>query len=198
MAFRRSNVYSLFLVAVVAALSWVHVQAPIKYVKVVSRSMSDTLLPGDRLIFWLRDRHKRLCVRRGDILLIQDPEDRSGLITKRLIALPGELVRVVRGLVFINGTLLHEPYLAAAHRRQGYSMNTLRVPRGRVFVLGDNRSNSMDSVTWGPVPFGMVEGRALACYWPCQRLGIYFLHEPSNPRKALSAPDRDQPVSARP
>ncbi len=190
-AFRKSNLYTFFLLILVACLSWVHTRAPIKYVEVISSSMADTLLPGDRLIFWLRNEQKRLSVKRGDILLIQDPEDRTQLITKRLIGLPGERIRIDRGFVYVNGSVLREPYLNGKHRH-GHSLNTIRVPRGRVFVLGDNRSNSRDSATWGPVPFAWVEGRAVACYWPYQRMGVYFLQKPSNPRRALSDTDRDE------
>ncbi|MEZ0395956.1 MAG: signal peptidase I [Anaerolineales bacterium] len=81
---------------------------------------------------------------------------------KRVIGLPGETVRIENGQVFINGALLEEPYIAAPPQYSGI----WQVPEGHLFVLGDNRNNSSDSHSWGPLPVENVVGKAVLIYWP--------------------------------
>jgi signal peptidase I len=81
---------------------------------------------------------------------------------KRVIGLPGDKVRIEKGMVRINGTLITETYIAA---RPDYS-GEWTVPPGNLFVLGDNRNNSADSHAWGFLPEQNILGKALAVYWP--------------------------------
>ncbi len=81
---------------------------------------------------------------------------------KRIIGLPGETVRIEGGQVFINDVRLAEPYIAAPPQYSG----VWYVPEGHLFVLGDNRNNSSDSHSWGPLPVENVVGKAILVYWP--------------------------------
>ncbi len=81
---------------------------------------------------------------------------------KRIIGLPGETVRIENGQVFINDVPLQEPYIAAPPQYSG----VWQVPEGYLFVLGDNRNNSSDSHSWGPLPVENVIGKAVLVYWP--------------------------------
>lgn len=81
---------------------------------------------------------------------------------KRVIGLPGDVVEVRDGKVYVNGNPLQETYIAEAPNYTG----TWQVPQGTLFVLGDNRNNSSDSHKWGPVPIGNVLGKAVLVYWP--------------------------------
>jgi signal peptidase I len=102
--------------------------------------------------------------RRGDIAVLQSPEDPGTDLIKRIIGLPGETVAIHDGLVFINGTPLSEPYLNAPPNYQGeWSLSAVEY-----FVLGDNRTNSRDSHNFGPLPREALIGRAAAIYWPPQ------------------------------
>ncbi len=81
---------------------------------------------------------------------------------KRVIGLPGDVIEVKDGKVYINGSPLEEDYIAEAPNYTG----SWEVPAGTVFVLGDNRNNSSDSHKWGPVPLENVLGKAILVYWP--------------------------------
>ncbi|GAB4569692.1 MAG: signal peptidase I [Anaerolineae bacterium] len=101
---------------------------------------------------------------RGDIVVLHSPEDPQLDLIKRVIGLPGETVAVRDGQVFINGIPLNEPYLNAPPRYQG----EWTLGSDQYFVLGDNRNNSRDSHSFGPVPRTALVGKAAAVYWPLQ------------------------------
>ena len=111
--------------------------------------------------------------RRGEIIIFHFPRDPSRDFVKRVIGLPGDTVEIRRGEVYVNDKKLAEPYLMDRQRR---SMDSVEVPAGSYFVLGDNRRFSNDSRDWGPVPAGQVVGRAWLSYWPLDQwhtLGIF-------------------------
>lgn len=96
--------------------------------------------------------------------LIQPDEDRD--LIKRVIGLPGERVELVDGVVHIDGVPLSEPYA----RQETRDFAAVTVPDGHLFVLGDNRTNSLDSrFSLGMVPLDNVIGRAFVVLWPPAR-----------------------------
>lgn len=99
---------------------------------------------------------------RGDIVVFSFPLDPNQDLIKRVIGLPGETIIVQDGKVSVNGTLLEEPYIAAAPFYDG----TWVVNEGQLFVLGDNRNESKDSHEWGLLPIENVIGKAVLIYWP--------------------------------
>ncbi len=106
--------------------------------------------------------------RRDDIVVIRKdgfPE----MLIKRVIALPGEKVEVRDGKVWINDTPLEEQLLAAQMR--GRYPPTI-VPEGMVSLMGDNRNNSNDSRSFGPVSLDNIVGRAWLRYWPLSEFGL--------------------------
>lgn len=106
---------------------------------------------------------------RGDVVVLRLPDHSRELLIKRVIGLPGERVAIHDGKVFINGEPLDEPYLRQPTRGR---MDEVVVPEKHVFVLGDNRSASNDSRTFGPVPYEAIVGRAWLSYWPPDRIGL--------------------------
>lgn len=107
---------------------------------------------------------------RGDIVVIRRPDARfDHPLIKRVIGLPGEVVEIHDGLVFIDGEPLEEPYLDGP--TPGYYGPTL-VPEGHIFVLGDNRDSSNDSRAFGVVALEDVMGRAWIRYWPLEDIGL--------------------------
>jgi signal peptidase I len=124
----------------------------------------------------------RFCYRladpkRGDIVVFHTPPlaavrcSSGGTYVKRLIGLPGDLWEERNGYVFINGRRLDEPYIRPA-RRDTRTIAPIRIPRGRYFMMGDNRNSSCDSRRWGTVPRSNLIGKVIATYWPPRRLGL--------------------------
>lgn len=141
---------------------------------IISNSMEPTLTGGDRLVVDLLS-YRFHPPRAGDVVIFQPPPElvRSGHLRehasiKRVIALPGQEVRVRDGQVFVDGVPLQEPYIAAA---PGYQWGPARVPADMLFVLGDNRNVSSDSHVWGVLPRRQVTGRAWLRFWPPARVG---------------------------
>ena len=136
-----------------------------------SGSMEPSLQIGDRLLA-----HKFFNVDRGDVFVFKYPLDPEKDYVKRVIGLPGDVIRVEDKRVYVNGELLDEPYVV--HRdtlirsdvRDQYGPVT--VPPDSLFVMGDNRDSSADSRYWGFVPEENLVGEAFIVYWPLGRLGL--------------------------
>lgn len=103
----------------------------------------------------------------GDVIVFHFPGNPGEEYIKRVIGVPGDLVQVEQGQVYVNGVPILEPYIAALPNYQG----SWRVPANSLFVLGDNRNNSSDSHTWGMVPYSYVVGKAVFIYWPLNQWG---------------------------
>jgi signal peptidase I len=131
-------------------------------IRVQSISMQPTLYERDfvlvnKLAYKIGDLERR------DVVVFQPPiEAETEPYIKRVIGLPGDMVRVADGIVYINDLPLQEAYEAAPPSYQGVWV----VPDDRVFVLGDNRNNSSDSHLWGMVPVENIIGKAVVVYWP--------------------------------
>lgn len=93
---------------------------------------------------------------------------------KRVIGEPGDLIELRDGAVYVNGVLISEPYVHGLLTGPGTSQDTWVVPRDRLFVMGDNRSDSIDSRfdQIGPICVNDVIGRAFLRYWPLNKLGV--------------------------
>lgn len=109
-------------------------------------------------------------VSRGDTVVFWFPGDTSKSYIKRVIALPGDRVEIQQGRVWVNRAELAEPYVPEEYRDH-YSVEPMVVPAGEYFVLGDHRSSSNDSRTWGTVARKFIYGKAVFSYWPLERLG---------------------------
>lgn len=127
-------------------------------------SMEPSLHEGQRLIV-SKLSYRGRGPRRGDIVVFRYAANRRLRFIKRVIGLPGETVAIRDGRVMVNGRELVEDYLI--DRTLG-EFGPATVPRGRVFVLGDNRANSRDSryPEVGMIPYRDIVGKAVAVYWP--------------------------------
>jgi signal peptidase I len=110
-----------------------------------------------------------LRVLRGAAVAVGLASSSTDLI-KRVIALPGETVQGRNGHVYIDGQVLVEPYLPPGTLTSTFG--PVHVPRGDVWVMGDNRSDSEDSRVFGPVPESTIVGRAVWRVWPLDRLAF--------------------------
>lgn len=135
--------------------------------RISSSSMTPALRPGDRvavntLAYRAND------VRPGDVVAFADPEHPGEVAIKRVVAMPRDTIAIYAGTLFVNHRRQREPYLD--RRGTGYFGPTA-VPRGHVFVLGDNRPDSVDSRFSGPLPTPLILGRVTARLWPPHRAG---------------------------
>jgi len=140
-------------------------------VKVEGTSMMPALTDQERIFinkftyrFGLGD------VERGDMVVFFYPLDTSKSYIKRIIGIPGDTVEIDAGQVIVNGIPLHEDYVPEAYRdHQPYARRT--VPESSYFVLGDHRSSSNDSRSWGFVDRRFIYGKAVFVYWPLSKMG---------------------------
>jgi signal peptidase I len=119
---------------------------------------------------------------RQEIVVFKTPPEAKakcgagGTFVKRIVGLPGETVqiRMRRDLayVYIDGKALAEPYIERERRDIGPA-EQFKVPPGHYFMLGDNRSQSCDSRTWGSVPRENLIGPVFLTYWPPNRISIH-------------------------
>lgn len=154
--------------AVVLALT---IQSTVaKPYEIPTASMNPTIFPNDRVlssrvIYHLRD------IRRGDIIVFDPPAFLHSDVpfVKRVVGLPGDTVEVRAGVVLVNGAAYNVS--GAAVPRYQYGPAT--VPSDSLFVLGDNRNNSMDSHEWDFLARDSVKGEVFMIYWPLDRLRIF-------------------------
>jgi signal peptidase I len=152
-----------------------------------SGSMEPTLQIGDRILVNKLSYHLH-GVDRGDIVVFSRPptENCGGPevndLVKRVIGLPGDVISVSGGYVYIDGKRLDEAWLPSTEQGitvpgpPGNSSNLAqpyRVPANDYFVMGDNRTDSCDSRYWGPISKSLIVGKVDVRVWPISSLHIF-------------------------
>ena len=139
-----------------------------------SGSMIPTLEIGDRVLvnkFIYRFEEPE----RGDVIVFEsvepNPDGSRDDLIKRVVAVGGDEVAVRDGELSINGEPQNEPYVNGEFPDASFFGPTV-IPEGRIFAMGDNRSNSRDSRFFGPVPVENIEGEAFIVFWPLSRIGL--------------------------
>ena len=110
-------------------------------------------------------------IHRGDMVVFWFPGDPTKSYIKRVIGLPGDVVEIEDGVVYVNGKRLDEDYVPDAYRDR-QSRPPLQVPPDQYYVMGDHRSSSNDSRAWGPVQRRYIYGKAVFVYWPLEKMGL--------------------------
>lgn len=174
----------------------------VKPYKIPSGSMQPTLAIGQRILVYRQDTHPGIgdivvfhppeganlepgrCANSqqgfdADGTARAQPCDRpldgesSQTFIKRVVGLPGDVLRVVDGHVIRNGTRERDAYISACGGAAECTFaRSIRVPAGDYYMMGDNRGNSDDSRYWGPVPQRDIIGVAFFTYWPLSRIGV--------------------------
>ena len=155
--------------------------------KIPTGSMRPTLLEGDLILVnkfiygaKIPFTHFRLPtvkeIKRGDVLVFIYPEDKKKDFIKRMVGLPGDVIEIKSGTIYVNGQPLLEPVFNQRYyyNRGDFAQENqkLTVPQDSYFVLGDNSGSSKDSRYWGFVPKDNILGQAMVIYWPPQRIRI--------------------------
>jgi signal peptidase I len=110
-------------------------------------------------------------IHRGDVVVFHYPRDPQKSYIKRVIAVPGDDLRIDDGRTYINGRLLWEPYVPRRFH-DSRSQDAMVIQPDQYFVMGDHRSISSDSRDFGPVPRDLIYGKAAFVYWPAEDMGI--------------------------
>ena len=139
-------------------------------VRVEGTSMLPRLEDRDRL-FINKFVYHISSIERGDVVVFHYPRDPEKSYIKRVIALPGDRLRIDHGRVFVNGKPLREPYVPAEYR-DNRSLAEMTIPADSYFVMGDHRSISSDSRDFGPVDRSLIYGKAVFVYWPARDVGV--------------------------
>lgn len=147
--------------------------------EVPSGSMLETIQLGDRLVGEKVTLHWQ-GPQPGDVVTFNDPDGSGSTLIKRVIATSGQVVDLSDGYVLVDGVPLNEPYVLGkpSYALDGHAVNLSEnvsypytVPEGYVWVMGDNRTNSLDSRYFGAVPIESVTSKALFIYWPVSDIG---------------------------
>jgi len=135
-------------------------------------SMQPTLYEGDNLVVE-KVSPKIGNLKHGDIVVFYVAEEKRQLI-KRLIAVEGDTVEIRDGKVYVNGAVKEEEYIKEDFTPEGMKpeYSKLTVEKGYIYVLGDNRMNSNDSRSIGPVEAKNVTGKAILRFYPFNKFGI--------------------------
>ena len=141
-------------------------------VKVEGTSMMPSLIDQERIFinkfvyrFGIGD------IQRGDMVVFHYPTDPTKSYIKRIVGLPGDTVAIEDGIVYINGRRLDESYVPDEYRDR-QTLPLMRIPSDHYYVLGDHRTSSNDSRSWGPVERQYIYGKAVFVYWPIEKMGI--------------------------
>ena len=181
---------------VLAAGVFMLLQVTVRNFKVDGSSMDPTLEDGQYLLvnrlvylrveldrlakivpFWKAgegsSRHAIHAPKRGEVIVFEFPDSNPNNpkkdFVKRVVGLPGETMRMFDGKVFVNEEVLNEPYLS---HKDHSNASKVTLGEGEYYVLGDNRTHSNDSRSWGAVPEANIRGKVWMVYWPAPGIQI--------------------------
>jgi signal peptidase I len=137
------------------------VRATIRIYVIPSFSMAPTLMAGDHIV--VTPYRFSSEPQPGDVIVFRSPKTAGELMVKRVIGTPGDIVETREGRVIVHDHALAEPYVAT--QASTGLIPPQRIPADSYFVLGDNRTDSLDSRSWGLLPRADVLGRARLILW---------------------------------
>jgi signal peptidase I len=157
----------LVISVVVSAIIIIFLYQP---VRVEGTSMLPVLEDQDRL-FINKLAYRVGEIHRGDVVVFLYPHDHEKSYIKRVIALPGDTLRIDHGQVYVNDARVEESYVPRQFE-DDRSQPEMTVPKHEYFVMGDHRSVSSDSRDFGPVDRELIYGKAAFVYWPMDQAGV--------------------------
>ncbi|MEA2016449.1 MAG: signal peptidase I [Actinomycetota bacterium] len=164
--FKEFFIYALVVLAAVVSATLIRVFVIEPFI-VPTPSMEPSLRVGDKVLV-NKLSYKFTSVQRGDIIAFHSLIEEKELV-KRVIAAPGdEITLTSEGEIYINGEKINEEYLPAG-QDFSYINQTVDIEDDEVFVMGDNRKNSLDSRFFGAIPQKDIFGKFIVIYWPPSR-----------------------------
>ena len=139
-------------------------------VRVEGTSMLPMLEDQDRL-FINKMAYRVGEIHHSDVVVFLYPHDHEKSYIKRVIAVPGDDLRIDHGCVYVNSRRIPERYVPARYA-DDRSMPEMIVPEHQYFLMGDHRSISSDSREFGPVDRSLIYGKAAFVYWPVDQVGV--------------------------
>lgn len=139
-------------------------------VRVEGTSMMPELQDQERLFINKFEYHFEP-IHRGDVVVFHYPRDPVKSYIKRVIAVPGDDLRIDDGQVYVNGKAMAEPYVPVRFRDERSYPDTV-LSTNQYFVMGDHRLISSDSRDFGPVQRDLIYGKASFVYWPTDVMGV--------------------------
>lgn len=173
----RRFISFLLMIAIVAGGAWLLRTFVVEPFQIPSASMERTIMTGD-MVFAEKISYQFSEPVPGNIVVFPDPLIPSRILIKRVIAVEGQTIDFRDGKVYIDGFRIDEPYTDG---QPTFPLNTVAdvqisypytVPRGKVWVMGDNRTNSSDSRYFGAIEQKTVFGKAVAIYWPLNNAAL--------------------------
>jgi signal peptidase I len=155
----RTKAIVLFLVVigVIAATALLIITYDFQLIAYKGKDMEPTISQNQNIVI-----SKRIgSIQRGDIVIFKYPSDPSQLFVKRVVGLPGEIIAIQDGRVFVDQKPLEESYLDKNLPNAGRSIPEYQIPTRSYYVLGDNRNASNDSRNWGPLSVDLIYGRVI-------------------------------------
>lgn len=181
----RENIEALVIAVILALFIRAFI---VQAFKIPSGSMKNTLLVGDyilvnKFIYGVKVPFTDITVipvkepKRGDIIVFKFPLDPSKDFIKRVVGVGGDTVEIRDKKVYVNGepqnddfTIHTKPYTLPAQVQPRDNFGPVTVPKGKLFMMGDNRDESNDSRYWGFVDLSAVRGKAFIIYWSWDKL----------------------------
>ena len=172
-----------FLVVILALGAALLVRVYVLQQFYISGPSMETTLFGDNRVLVNKMSYRLHDIHRGDVVVFDRVTTSDGNVLhddliKRVIALPGDTIEIKKCIVIVNSKQLVEPYLDKEVLRLPDPVNRCRVvnfpvqtvPAKKIFVMGDNRPESFDSRSFGPISESLIVGRAFAIVWPLSRI----------------------------
>jgi signal peptidase I len=188
---RRSSIVDLAWTVVQALMLFLILSALIGRFEVHQISMEPTFHEGQRVLvskldsLWsniiVRTAHAAesrgnspFALKHGQVVVFyRTPEHDEDALIKRVIGLPGDTIEFSAGHVIVNGATLDEPYVQGVLTTCTSNCGPLTVGPDQYYMLGDNRLNSLDSRSFGPIPADQIVGRVALRYWPLNRIELF-------------------------
>ncbi|WP_446456051.1 signal peptidase I [Tuanshanicoccus lijuaniae] len=186
----REIISTIITFVVIFAVVWGIQKTIVQPFKVDGHSMDYTLQHDERLFMW-----KLAKIERFDVVVLKAPFNSKELYVKRVIGLPGDTVEVKDNQLILNGKAMDEPYLEQKQAEypgnftEDFNLESItgkaKIPEGYVFVMGDNRRNSVDGRSFGLTSIEDIVGEADGVIWPLEKWSVLTKYKLNDAQDAI-------------